>query len=65
MKNNSIKVTDLILGSTYRFCGDIQNGSFVTHEDVVRKLVSITPNHLVLQCGRRFIINENLVITQF
>lgn len=60
-----VKVPELVLGSYYRFIGDIQNGSYVTHEDVVRKLVSITPSHLVLECGRRFIINENLVITEF
>ena len=65
MKTNSIKIKDLILGERYRFCGDVKNGSYVTHEEVVRKLISITPDYLFLECGRCFIINKNLVISEF
>ena len=64
MKTNSIKIENLILGARYRFSGDIQNGSNVTHDEVVRKLISINPNYLILECGRCFIINKNLVITE-
>ena len=65
MKTNSIKIANLILGARYRFCGDIKNGSYVTHDEVVRKLISITPDYLILECGRCFIINKNLVISEY
>lgn len=64
METNSIKIKNLIIGSRYRFCGDVQNGSYITHDEVVRKLVSITHDYLILECGRRFIINKNLVISE-
>ena len=57
-----IKISDLVPGYRYHFVGDIQNGNFVTHEEVTRKLSFITAKHLVLECGRRFIINDNLKI---
>lgn len=64
MKTNSIKIANLILGARYRFSGDIQNGSYTTHDEVVRKLTYITNDYLILECGRRFIINKNLVISE-
>ena len=64
MKTNSIKIANLILGARYRFSGDIQNGCYITHDEVVRKLISITNDYLILECGRQFIINKNLVISE-
>ncbi|MGM9838167.1 MAG: hypothetical protein ACI30A_06740 [Paludibacteraceae bacterium] len=60
-----IKIKDLVKGERYRFEGDLQNGDFITHENVVRKVSYITNTHVHLECGRRFIINENLTITEF
>lgn len=60
-----VQITDLKKGIRYRFKGDLQNGSFVTKEDVVRKISYITDTHVVLECGRKFIINENLDISIF
>lgn len=61
---NTIKVKDLVKGCYYRFQGDLQNGNFITHEDVVRLISYITETHIHLECGRKFIINKNLVITE-
>ena len=65
MNTNKLKIKDLVCGIQYRFCGDVQNGNIITHENVLRKLVAITSTHLILECGRRFIINRNLVVTYY
>ena len=57
-----IQPKDIITGETYHLVGDIQNGNFVTHEEVTRKIAFITQKHIVLECGRKFIINDNLKI---
>ena len=57
-----IKISEIIPGYRYHFVGDIQNGNFVTHEEVTRKISYITAKHIVLECGRKFIINGNLKI---
>lgn len=59
MKINNKTVT---IGVRYRISGDLQNGSYVTHEDVVRVITRITDTHVICECGRRFIINSNLRI---
>lgn len=41
MKENIEKVT---VGVRYRISGDLQNGSYLTHEDVVRVITRITDN---------------------
>ena len=64
LNNSEMKTKDIIKGKRYRLTGDIQNGSFVTHEDVVRKVTRITDQHIVCECGRHFIINENLKISE-
>ena len=33
-----MKAKDIIVGGRYHLSGDIQNGSFVTHEEVTRKV---------------------------
>lgn len=53
---------DVKVGVRYRIFGDLQNGSYVTHEDVVRVITRITDTHVICECGRRFIINSNLKI---
>lgn len=60
-----MKIEDVTIGVRYRISGDLQNGSYVTHDDVVRKITRITTTHVICECGRRFIINENLKIEKF
>lgn len=61
MKVNNKTVT---IGVRYRISGDLQNGSYITHEDVVRVITRITDTHVICECGRRFIINNNLKIEE-
>ena len=58
----TMDVRDIQTGETYFLTGDIQNGNFVTHEEVTRKVTRITDTHIYCECGRRFIINKNLTI---
>lgn len=60
-----MKANEIIIGQTYRLRGDLQNGAFVTKEDVVREVTRMTDTHIYCQCGRVFIINENLNIDPF
>lgn len=64
MKGDKVKLQNAIPGYRYHFSGDLQNGDFVTHEEITRKISYITAKHIVLECGRRMIINDNLVITE-
>lgn len=61
MKVNIKKVT---VGVRYRISGDLQNGSYITHEDVVRVIARITDKHIICECGRRFLRNNNLLIEE-
>lgn len=58
------KVKDIEVGQRYNLQGNIQNGDYVTRENVTRKVVRITDKHIVCECGRRFIIDKDLVITE-
>ena len=60
-----IDISQIQVGLRYRISGDLQNGSYITHEDVVRKITRITDTHVVCECGRRFIINEKLKFEKF
>ena len=60
-----MKVTEIMVGLRYRISGDLQNGNYVTHDDVVRKITRFTDTHVICECGRRFIINSNLNIEKF
>lgn len=61
----SIDISKVTVGLRYRISGDLQNGSYITHEDVVRKIIRITDTHIVCECSRKFIINSNLKIEKF
>lgn len=61
----NIDISKVTVGLRYRVSGDLQNGNYITHEDVVRKITRITDTHVVCECGRRFIINDNLKIEKF
>lgn len=60
-----MKTNEIIIGNMYHLKGDIQNGSFVTKEDVCRRITRVTDTHIYCQCGRVFIINENLNIEPY
>ena len=55
-----IQPKDIITGETYHLVGDIQNGNFVTHEEVTRKITRMDDKFIYCECGRRFFINKNL-----
>lgn len=59
-----VPIHKVVIGCTYHLVGDLQNGSFVTHEEVTRKITRITDEHVICECGRKFIINNNLQITE-
>ena len=63
-----MKTTDIVPGKRYFLSGDIANGRNVdgslrtSHEEVSRKVLKVTSSHVICECGRKFIINDNLVI---
>ena len=66
-----MNTNEVVLGLRYRVSGDLANGRYadgtprISHDDVVRVIKRITDTHVNLECGRRFIINENLKIEKF
>lgn len=62
---SKMKATDIIIGTRYNLSGDLQNGSHVTHEEVTRKVIRVTDTRIICECGREFIINDNLKIELF
>ena len=63
MEKENIKVKDIIIGEWYHLSGDLQNGNFITHEEVTRRITRVTDSLIYCECGRRFIINKKLKIT--
>lgn len=66
-----MKINEIIIDLIYRVSGDLVNGRYsdgtpcVVHEDVVRVIKRITETHVICECGRKFIINDNLKIEKF
>ena len=66
-----MNVNEVIVGLKYRVSGDLSNGRHadgtprISHDDVVRVIKRITDTHVILECGRMFIINDNLKIEKF
>ena len=55
-------------GKWYHLSGNIENGyvdgkPHTSHEEVTRIVKRVTDTHIVCECGRRFIINENLKVS--
>ena len=58
---------EIEIGKWYHLSGDIENGymdgkPYISHEEVTRVVKRVTDTHIVCECGRRFIINENLEV---
>ncbi len=66
----TVKVKDIEIGQRYHISGDLQNGQYsdctpcITHDEVTRVITRVTDTHIICECGRRFIKNQNLQITQ-
>ena len=59
---------EIEIGKWYHLSGDIENGymdgkPYISHEEVTRVVKRVTDTHVVCECGRRFIINENLKVS--
>lgn len=64
----TVTVKEIEIGRRYRITGDIDNGlkdgkPYYTPDDVVRKIKHVTDTHIICECDRRFVINDNLKIT--
>lgn len=66
-----MNVNEVTVGLRYRVSGDLSNGCNadgsprISHDDVVRVIKRITDTHVILECGRMFVINDNLKIEKF
>lgn len=63
-----MKVEEIEIGKSYHLSGDIENGyingkPYISHEEVTRVITQVTDTHIFCQCGRRFLINENLSLS--
>lgn len=63
-----MKAKEMTVGLKYRISGDLLNGRYsdgtprIVHGDVARVIKRITETLVVCECGREFIINDNLKI---
>ena len=66
-----MNVNEVTVGLRYRVSGDLSNGRHadcttrISHDDVLRVINRITDAHVILECGRMFVINDNLKIEKF
>ena len=63
------EVNDSVIGKCYRISGDLQNGykdgkPYICHENITRVITRITDTHVICECGRRFLNNQNLEIEE-
>jgi len=72
-KATKISPQEIIVGQEYNFYGNIYNGwnadgtRYICKDNVTRKVVSINYEQNVINCicSRQFIIDSELVITQY
>lgn len=62
-----VTVKEIEIGQWYHLSGDLENGykygqPNICHEEVTRKITRVTDTHIICECGRRFLINKNLII---
>lgn len=63
-----MKVEEIEIGKWYHLSGDIENGNMngkpnINHEEVTRVVTRVTDTHIICECGRMFLINENLKLS--
>ena len=68
MERVNVKIKDIEVGKEYHLSGDIENGyvdgkPYICHEEVTRVVKRVTDTHIFCECGRRFLINENLKVS--
>lgn len=61
-------VKEIEIGQWYHLSGDIENGymdgkPYVSHEEVTRVVTRVTDTHVICECGRKFLINDNLKLS--
>lgn len=61
-------VKEIEIGKRYNLSGDIENGyvngkPHISHEEVTRIITRVTDTRIFCECGRRFLINENLTLS--
>lgn len=64
----TVTVKEIETGQWYHLSGDIENGYIggkpnTSHEEVTRVVTRITGTHIICECGRKFLINENLKLS--
>jgi uncharacterized protein YlzI (FlbEa/FlbD family) len=64
-----MKVREIEIGNRYHITGDMENGfmngkPYICREEITRKITRITETHIICECGRKFLINENLKIKE-
>ncbi len=61
-------VKEIEIGQWYHLSGDIENGymdgkPYISHEEVTRVVTRVTDTHIICECGRKFLINDNLKLS--
>lgn len=61
-------VKEIEIGQRYHLSGDIENGymdgkTYISHEEVTRVVTRVTDTRIICECGRKFLINENLKLS--
>lgn len=63
-----VTVKDIEIGNWYHISGDIDNGiqngkPYLSHDKVTRRIKRITATHIICECDRKFVINDNLKLS--
>lgn len=63
-----VTVKDIEIGNWYHISGDIDNGiqngkPYLSHDEVTRRIKRVTATHIICECDRKFVINDNLKLS--
>lgn len=63
-----MNVKDIEIGNWYHISGDIDNGTkdgkpYTSHDEVTRRIKRVTGTHIICECDRKFLINDNLKLS--
>ncbi|MFV0538835.1 MAG: hypothetical protein ACK5M3_15945 [Dysgonomonas sp.] len=64
-----MNVTEQFIGKKCQISGDLQNGfmngkPYIGYDDVVRVIRHVNDTHVICECGRKFLNNQNLKIEE-